>query len=131
VSRKPGAVQRDKHIVEELKKERSGILASFLRGFFEWKKHGLNPPAKVTEATAEYRENEDSIGQFILERCFIKESAVVKAGDLYQDYKKWCESMGFKPEWGQNFGRRLSAKFVKKKVKGCFFYHGIGLLEGG
>ena len=127
----PHERKRDKHLADRLKKEAPGILAWLVRGFFEWKEQGLNPPAKVTEATAEYRETEDSIGQFIFERCVIKEAAMVKAGDLHQEYKSWCETMGFKPEWGNKFGERITAKFVKKKIKGCFSYHGIGLLEVG
>jgi putative DNA primase/helicase len=123
----PQQRQRDKDIADRLKKESSGILAWIVRGFFEWKEQGLNPPATVQEATAEYRETEDTIGQFIAEQCVVVESAKVQASELYRSYESWCAENGHKPVWGNTFGQRISAKFSKKPTKKGIFYFGIGI----
>lgn len=123
----PHERQRDKHIVDRLKKEAPGILAWLVRGFFEWKQQGLNPPAKVTDATAEYRETEDTIGQFISEQCVVNESARVKASELYKKYETWCEENGHKPVWGNNFGQKIVVKFPKKTTKMGVYYFGVGI----
>lgn len=123
----PHEQKRDKHIVDRLKKEAPGILAWLVRGFFEWKEQGLNPPATVQEATAEYRETEDTIGQFISERCVVNESARVKSSELYSEYHSWCEGNGHKPVWGNVFGQRMAVKFSKKPTNKGIFYSGIGI----
>jgi putative DNA primase/helicase len=123
----PHERKRDKHIVDRLKKEAPGILAWLVRGFFEWKQQGLNPPAKVTDATAEYRETEDTIGQFIAEQCVVNESARVKASEFYKQYETWCEENGHKPVWGNTFGQRIVAKFPKKSTNKGFCYLGVGI----
>jgi putative DNA primase/helicase len=123
----PHERKRDKHIVDRLKKEAPGILAWLVRGFFEWKEQGLNPPATVQEATAEYRETEDTIGQFISERCVVNESARVKSSELYIEYHSWCEGNGHKPVWGNVFGQRMAVKFSKKPTNKGIFYSGIGI----
>jgi putative DNA primase/helicase len=121
----PHERQRDKHIVTRLKKEAPGILAWLVRGFFEWKDQGLNPPPKVTEATAEYRETEDTIGQFVSEQCKVHESAKVKAGEFYGKYQSWCEENGHKPVWGNIFGQRMIVKFPKKTTNMGVYYFGV------
>jgi putative DNA primase/helicase len=123
----PHERQRDKHIVDRLKKEAPGILARLVRGFFEWEEEGLNPPATVQDATAEYREAEDTIGQFISEQCVVNESASVKAGEFYGKYKSWCEENGHKPVWGNIFGQSMAVKFPKKDTKTGVYYSGVGI----
>jgi putative DNA primase/helicase len=118
---------RDKHIVDRLKQEASGILAWLVRGFFEWKKQGLNPPPKVTDATAEYHEAEDTIGQFISEQCVVNETASVKASEFYKKYQSWCEENGHKPVWGNTFGQRIVVRFPKKPTNKGIFYFGVGI----
>jgi putative DNA primase/helicase len=121
--------QRDKHLVGKLKKEASGILAWLVRGFFEWKEKGLNPPAKVLEATEQYQQEEDTIGQFINERCILAPGMQIQASIFYQEYKKWCEDNGYKPIWGNTFANRASKRFKKDEQKRANFYLGVGLLE--
>ncbi len=94
---------------------------------FEWKEQGLNPPAKVQEATAEYRDTEDTIGQFITEQCVVVESVRVKASEFYKNYQSWCEENGHKPVWGNIFGQRIAVKFPKKPTKTGVYYFGVGI----
>jgi putative DNA primase/helicase len=117
---------RDKKISEKLKKEASGILAWLVQGCLEWQEVGLQPPSKVLAATREYRQSEDTLQDFFDDCCILAPQAQVKAGELYEAYKDWCNRNGLKPLNGKSFGEKLKAKFNWKK-SGTIFYEGIGL----
>ena len=51
--------QRDLQLFEALRQEWPAILGWAVRGCLEWQAEGLNPPAAVIEATAEYFDDED------------------------------------------------------------------------
>ena len=119
--------KQDLNLLDNLKKEAPGILASFVQGFKEWKKLGLQPPEAVLNATQQYRKEEDVIGLFISDRCVISPDAKVQGQELYDAYKQWCEQQGRKPLWQVKFGEQLKSKFRWDK-DGVIFYFGIGLL---
>ena len=54
---------RDPRLAEKLRAEFPGVLDWAIRGCLEWQQHGLNPPAIVLNATADYLAGEDAIGQ--------------------------------------------------------------------
>jgi len=56
-----------REIDSRLNEERSGILAWLHRGFVEYRRQGLNPPATVLAKTIEYHEENDPWGQFVRE----------------------------------------------------------------
>lgn len=120
--------KRNKHLADKLKKEAPGILAWMVRGFFEWKKKGLAPPPKVSEATEEYRQDQDTVGQFIAEKCKLAAGSEVKSSELFKEYRQWCADNGFNPVWGNTFGERMKAKFEWKITMNGVFYYGIGIL---
>jgi putative DNA primase/helicase len=47
--------KRDRHLLERLKNEGSGILNWMLQGYASWRKHGLLIPKKIDAATQAYR----------------------------------------------------------------------------
>ena len=63
--------KKDEDLINKLKSELSGILNWALEGYKNWKRDGLVVPDAVENATNEYRETEDLIGQFISERCLL------------------------------------------------------------
>jgi len=117
---------RDKEISEKLKKEASGILAWLVQGCLEWQKVGLQPPPMVVAATREYRQSEDTLQDFFDDCCILAPHAQVKAGELYEAYRDWCNRNGLKPLNGKSFGQKLRARFSWKK-SGTIIYEGIGL----
>jgi putative DNA primase/helicase len=117
----------DYTLLEELKKEASGILACLVQGFREYKERGLKPPPAVIQAVEQYRKEEDDVGLFITDCCFLAPNAKAKGEELYDAYKKWCDREGRKLLSGVKFGEQLKAKFEWKK-KGVIIYFGIGLL---
>jgi putative DNA primase/helicase len=127
----PGAQnerKRNPRILEELKAEAAGILAWLVEGCLAWQKDGcLRPPKIITEATAQYRQSEDVIGQFIEECCSVGPGRHVKAGDLYKAYQEWCASSGQTSVTQKKFGTRMKSLFESVKSSQVT-YAGIELL---
>jgi putative DNA primase/helicase len=57
--------KRDRDFGDKLKAEASGILNRLLAGLVDWLKHGLNSPAEIEQATADYRKDSDPLGRFL------------------------------------------------------------------
>lgn len=130
VDRKPQAddeLPADKNLPDRLKKEASGILAWLVRGCLAWQNQGLDPPVIVTEATAKFRRDEDTLADFIDECCFLEDGCECKASLLYADFKEWYEEHVYKNAPSQKkFGKMMVKKFKREK-KGTYTYFGIGL----
>jgi len=95
---------------EELRKELSGILNWMLQGCYIWQCIGLLPPTKVQAATAAYRQEQDTIGQFIRERCQTGDDYMqCKASRLYAAYKSWADYHGHPVLSQKRFGVYLTA----------------------
>jgi putative DNA primase/helicase len=82
--------KQDKYLEEKLKKEGSGILNWLLCGVERWKKEGLKAPKIVLNATDDYKNDMDIIGNFIKECCIEKAEIRTKVKDLYNAYHNWC-----------------------------------------
>ena len=59
----------DKDLPQKLKGVASAILAWAVQGCLEWQQNGIQEPDEVKEATNEYREEQDVLGEFFLENC--------------------------------------------------------------
>ncbi len=122
--------KRDPDLSEKLKAEAAGILAWLVRGCLEWQKQGLNPPNEVKTATSKYQQDEDDIGQFINECCYLSSEAKVKAGILYDDYDNWCKIMGIKSITRKKFWQYIKDRFdATPRTMTGIYYLGIGLIE--
>ena len=130
VDRKPQSddeLPADKELPERLQKEAPGILAWLVRGCLAWQDRGLDPPSIITEATAEFRRDEDILADFIDECCFLKKWEETKAADLYAAFKAWYEEHVYKNAPSQKkFGKMMVKKFKREK-KGTYIYYGVGL----
>ena len=74
---------QDPELKDKLLAEKSGILAWLVRGCMLFLADGLNPPPDVIEAGADYREEEDTVMQFINENCTQDENGKTMAKELY------------------------------------------------
>ncbi|MBE0474808.1 phage/plasmid primase, P4 family, partial [Rhodoferax sp.] len=86
--------KRDKHLQAKLLMERDAILAWGLQGCLEWQKSGLNPPKCVRDATEEYFEEEDAVGEFIDDECQRSPHSKEPISAVYQRWKDRAESRG-------------------------------------
>ena len=124
----PPELEADKHLAAKLQAEAAGILRWLVEGCLAWQRGGLDEPAEVTAATAEYRSAMDVLAAFIGDHCIIDPGVRVKAGDLYAAYCKWCETNGETAKGSRTFGEAVAEKF-ERKISNGKWYHGIGLAE--
>jgi putative DNA primase/helicase len=100
----------DLDLPAKLRRELSGILNWAIAGCKAWQRDGLQTPEKVKAATATYRKEQDTIGQFILERCQTGEDYMqCKASRLYTGYRSWAEHNGHPVLSQKRFGTYLTA----------------------
>lgn len=85
--------ERDPHLSAKLREEFPGILNWAIQGCMDWQQNGLGTPSEVTEATNEYRNEQDTIASFIDACCIAKAEARYSAAKLH---KLYCENTGEK-----------------------------------
>lgn len=112
------------------REEGPGILNRLLRGIADWQKEGLKPPAIVEQATATFRETQDTFGRFIAERCVVNPNARVKCGDLYEAYTFWAEAQNEYVMSAIAVSRELETRrYAKRRLENGEYRLGIGLRE--
>jgi putative DNA primase/helicase len=128
----PNEHKRNQDLPKILQAESAGILAWLVRGCLAWQQQGLCPPAKVLGATESYRDEEDTIQQFIDERCILGPGVEVKAGGLYKAYQTWTQEYGIRSMSLTAFGPKIKKKIKQdsnfEKRRDGIYYLGIGLL---
>jgi len=86
--------EQDKDLTVTLSQELPGILNWALEGCREWLQNGLKEPESIRQATADYREEMDTVEGFLRERCQHDTTQKVFHKDLYEDYRFWAEDNG-------------------------------------
>lgn len=127
--------ERDPKLDEKLAKEYEGILAWAVQGFQMWQKEGLGDVAKITEATNEYREESDLIGNFIEEQCLIGSEYKVSTTAILKAAQLWAKDSGLRYVKRNEFIDYLKKRgFTKDRLsgsseKGKLYWFGIGLKD--
>jgi putative DNA primase/helicase len=120
--------EQDRRLPEKLEAERVGILRWLVEGCLAWQEEGLEPPAAVKAATAEYRDEMDTVGAFIDECCVLEPETQTLAKRLYDAYNEWCAERGETPISKQEFGSRLAEKrFKRGRTKAGRYWQGLRL----
>jgi putative DNA primase/helicase len=124
-----------KDLGAQLLREASGILAWAVAGCMDWQRDGMAAPKSVLLATAQYRQEEDVIGEFISARCRIRQQEWTATAALYQNYFDWsAETRGPRTTVmsPKAFGRALErrGKLQSRKQQGVRGWSGIGLKDG-
>lgn len=95
--------QRDRQLGEKLKSEASGILRLLVDGCLAWQRNGLGEAEAITKATSAYREDSDSLGDFLSECCLIAPNAWAASETLRRTYERFCSERGDRPIAGREF----------------------------
>jgi putative DNA primase/helicase len=122
--------EMDRDLPTKLLEEQAGILAWAVNGCLEWQRRGgLDLPDIVVARTSEYRDSEDTVGQFIDECCVLGNGERVLAGALFRAYTDWAHLQGDRrPLNATLFGRRLSERGIAaQKPGGVAWRSGIDL----
>ncbi len=121
--------EQDKTLPEKLKAEAPGILAWCVRGCLEWQRNGLGCPPEVQAATDGYRQEQDSLAQWMGDCCILEPSASARAAELLASYRNHS---GDDRTTLTAFGKMLTERgFDKAKLHGVVWRLGIGLLADG
>lgn len=118
--------ERDKDLTGKLIAEIDGILAWAIQGCLLWQRDGLNPPRRVTDATAQYRNDSDLMGQFLLECCVQFPDIETTAKQLYATFRRWSEENGYRPVTMTRFGLQLAERGFTKRISNGVKWMGIG-----
>ena len=102
--------QQDKRLLEKLIAEGSGILNYLLDGLKTYFEKGLEVPKSLSQATQQYRTEQDMMHQFIDDECITGPDKTVLKADLYDRYKEWCLGNGLRALSSNRFSRKLTAK---------------------
>lgn len=123
--------REDLTLKERLLRELPGILALIVRWCLDWQRLGLVAPAEVLEATADYREESDRVGQFLEERTEKAAMARCPAGALWREFRTWCEGRGESPGAQNAFGTEVKSHgYASVKISGERRYQGLQIRTG-
>ena len=104
-----GENEQDKHLIDKLRLELSGILnlsLEALAGVFE--ANTFTTPESTTCAKEEWRLECDQAAQFFEERCYIEQGISETSAALYSEYGDWAKNAGIKQVLNRkNFTNRL------------------------
>ncbi len=115
-------------LADDLRAEGAGILAWAIRGCLAWREEGLNPPAKVMEATAEYEADSNPLQAFLDEACELADASEVGAADLFAHYRQWADNHGLSERERLSataFGRKLSERCRHERRRSGKVYLGL------
>ncbi len=101
---------------EILFEEAPGILNWLIEGAQEHQRIGLAPPDSVMHANSEYRDSEDTVGQFLEAAVDIAPANVVPITDLRAAYDVWSQSVGEHPLKGRTWNARLRTRGFEQKT---------------
>lgn len=106
----------DRDLPDKLRAELPGILNWALAGLASYREVGLDPPERVTAATAEYRDEQNILKDFLESECDPnpRASDFETAHDLYLRYTMWCERNAALPIRQKTFGTLLGELGFKK-----------------
>jgi len=122
--------EKDPDLGKKLREELSGRLNWVIKGCLDWQRLGLGEARAVVEATADYREDEDELGEFIDHMCW--NEGEVERSTLYRAYIHWAESRGnrYLPKQ-TTFSKRIAERSgIKSRKSGMErYWTGISLRE--
>jgi putative DNA primase/helicase len=100
--------EQDPHIGERI--DLRAVLAWAVRGWQLYREEGgLNPPKRIREAVAEYREESDPLASFVEDCCVA--GGTVSKGRLFDAYQTWADRNGIRRKLSKKaFGQILKAR---------------------
>ncbi|MCI4317318.1 MAG: phage/plasmid primase, P4 family, partial [Thermoplasmata archaeon] len=110
----------DKDFLPKLGAEAEGILAWAVAGCRDYLTlNGLAPPETITKASASYREESDSLAEFLSEALEEGASGMeTTSADVYGAYRGWCVAHHEKPLSARLLGRALTERgYVPHRTK--------------
>jgi putative DNA primase/helicase len=120
--------ERDKKLAAKLQKELPGVLRWAVDGCQAYREHGLGEAERVAVATAEYRQEMDTFGDFLDAETVEAPGSWIASEALYHTYLDWARDNGIRNPLGQTaFGQRLTARgYVRHRQRVPLPGKGVG-----
>jgi putative DNA primase/helicase len=118
----------DLRLDELLAQEWPGILRWMIHGAVDWYANGLVVPKAISEATTEYFDSQDVIGQWLGEACDVdprNKLLMEKSRLLFESWSTFAKAQGVPPGDQRQFNANLRARSIETKqikalgTKGC------------
>ncbi len=107
---------QDKHLIDLLREEKSGILNWAIQGCLDWQRDGMRVPEKVRAGVESWRLSSDQFSRFVSECCQVASDAEVELDCLYDAYTDWWEEN----EKSKEEDRPFSKNTIKNRLKERF-----------
>jgi putative DNA primase/helicase len=123
--------ERDHRLLDKLLLELPGILQWSVAGCIEWQRMGLAPPAAISAALEQYRQEADVLGSFITEKCSQRRVAQEKASTFQKAFFEYCRDMDEKPIPAKDLPAELQRRgYGYRRANNGRFYEGIEIDHG-
>jgi putative DNA primase/helicase len=110
-----------------LARELPGILRWAIEGCLAWQRDGLAAPKIVTDASADYFAEQDSVANWFAEQCDRLPTAETPARKLFGDWQTWAKSRGEDPGTEKRFSGALERIAAKKRTARGVVFTGVAL----
>ena len=118
----------DKSLSRTLLMEAPGIWARLGREAMAWKWGGLTLPREVIAASADYREEQDPLKDFVERWCVTEKTGDVQRDHLWAAYEEYCSDTRTRTfHERKRFYAALEKQFTVKRVHGMRMFAGIRL----
>ena len=97
------------------RENKSAVLNWLVMGYRMILETGFDPPLRVMQAVAEYRQEADVIGLFLFECTAESEKGSISTPDLYLRYTAWAKENGYRPMNSRNFVGELRRRCDVRK----------------
>lgn len=133
--------KRDVNLEDYFKEnEGPGILNWLIEGYHMWRAEGFSDriPQKLLEVKAQYRQEMDTVGEFLNEMCEYTNvptdpmfsSIATKSSDIHRAYANWCAENGHKAKGMRTLSASLTQRgFTATRVNTARGFKGIRLLS--
>lgn len=120
--------KKDIHLKDKLMREKSGILNWAVDGALMWQREGLKPPAIVQAENNEYREEMDTVGQFLSEVADFGGSYRSSFTDIAETWDTWEKIHGSGMSKNK-LNRELGNRYSRFRTKGERGFIGFKIKE--
>lgn len=120
--------REDPNLKDHLFMELPGILNWAIEGLKKWHREGLkNRPKAVIEATSRYKQDSDTVGQWLELNMVTHPDSKIKSSEAYNNYREWAIEDGYFPVGKKTFDPSLEERgFYRKRVSDGVYWHGFG-----
>jgi putative DNA primase/helicase len=119
--------EQDGDLGDRLQLEADAILWWLADGHAAWRAAGLDDPARVIKATADWRGESDALGRFMDQRCLTGPHYHVQSSVLFAAWCEWCRAENEEPGTQTAFSIMLrKAGFSARRTSVGMVWDGLG-----